>query len=163
PSSTRIPARCRRSAAPGTRRSRRRSTAACRRSATKHGGARRGAAGTPGGWGGAPGAPPPPPPPRRAPPRRDARARGGGGGGLLRTERELRDEGWELAGSTFTRDGQRMLPVYESPMIGLFDHEVAAPRHWIAEHGPVAIQRKGETAERPGVADRLAELGWNWG
>ncbi len=82
--------------------------------------------------------------------------------GLLRAERELRDEGWELAGSTFTRDGQRMLPVYEPPMIDLFDHEVAKPRYWIAEHGPVAVQRKGETAERPGVADRLAELGWNW-
>ena len=82
--------------------------------------------------------------------------------GLLRAERELRDEGWELAGSTFTCDGQRMLPVYEPPMVGLFDHEVAPPRHWIAEHGPVAVQRKGETAERPGVADRLAELGWKW-
>ncbi len=82
--------------------------------------------------------------------------------GLLRAEQELRGDGWELAGSTFTRDGQRMLPVYEPPMVGLFDHEVAKPRHWIAEHGPVAVQRKGETAERPGVADRLAELGWNW-
>jgi hypothetical protein len=82
--------------------------------------------------------------------------------GLLRAEAELRGDGWELAGSTFTRDGQRMLPVYEPPMIDLFDHEVAKPRYWIAEHGPVAVQRKGEAAERPGVADRLAELGWNW-
>jgi hypothetical protein len=82
--------------------------------------------------------------------------------GLLRAERELRDEGWELAGSTFTRDGQRMLPVYEPPMIDLFDHEVAKPRSWIAEHGPVAVQRKGEATERLGVVDRLAELGWNW-
>ena len=47
-------------------------------------------------------------------------------------------------------------------MVDLFDHEVAKPRYWIADHGPVAVQRKGETAERPGVADRLAELGWNW-
>jgi hypothetical protein len=84
------------------------------------------------------------------------------GAGLLRAERELQDEGWELEGSTFTRDGQRMLPVYESPMIDLFDHEVVQPRYWIAEHGPVAVQHKGETTERPGVADRLAELGWNW-
>jgi hypothetical protein len=88
--------------------------------------------------------------------------RAAAGTGLLRAERELRGEGWELAGSTFTRDGQRMLPVYEPPMVDLFDHEVAKPRYWIAEHGPVAVQRKGETAERPGVADRLAELGWNW-
>jgi hypothetical protein len=55
-----------------------------------------------------------------------------------------------------------MLPVYEPPMVDLFDHEVAKPRYWIAEHGPVAVQRKGEAAERPGVLDRLAELGWNW-
>jgi len=82
--------------------------------------------------------------------------------GLLRAERELRDEGWELAGSTFTRDGKRMLPVYEPPMIDLFDHEVAKPRYWIAEHGPVAVHRRGEAAERPGVVDRLAELGWPW-
>jgi hypothetical protein len=82
--------------------------------------------------------------------------------GLLRAERELRDEGWEPAGNTFTRDGQRMLPVYEPAMIDLFDHEGAKPRYWMAEHGPVAVQRKGETAQRPGVADRLAELGWNW-
>ena len=82
--------------------------------------------------------------------------------GLLRAERELRGDGWELAGSTFTRDGQRMVPVYEPPMIDRFDHEVARPRYWIPEHGPVAVQRKGEATERPGVADRLAELGWNW-
>jgi len=82
--------------------------------------------------------------------------------GLLRGEAELRDAGWEPAGSTFTREGQRMLPVYEPAMIGLFDHQVAPPRHWIAERGPVTVQRNGETAERPGVADRLAELGWNW-
>jgi hypothetical protein len=82
--------------------------------------------------------------------------------GLLRAERELRDEGWEPAGSAFARGGKRMLPLYEPTMVGLFDHEGAKPRYWIAEYGPVAVQRKGETAERPGVADRLAELGWNW-
>ena len=82
--------------------------------------------------------------------------------GLLRAEGELRGDGWEPAGSTFTRDGQRMLPVYEPPMVDLFDHEVAKPRYWIAEHGPVAVQRKGEAAERLGVVDRLAELGWKW-
>ncbi|HTU72721.1 MAG TPA: hypothetical protein VMG38_04310 [Trebonia sp.] len=82
--------------------------------------------------------------------------------GLLHAEPELRDEGWELAGSIFTRDGRRMLPFYEPSMVGLFDHEVAKPRYWIAEHGPVAVQHKGETAQRPGVVDRLAELGWTW-
>jgi hypothetical protein len=82
--------------------------------------------------------------------------------GLLRCEGELRDDGWALAEGAFTRDGRRMLPVYEPAMIDLFDHEVAPPRYWIAEHGPVAVQRNGEAAERPGVADRLAELGWKW-
>ena len=82
--------------------------------------------------------------------------------GLLRAEQELRDEGWELAGSAFTRDGQYMLPVYESPMIDVFDHQVAQPRYWVAARGPVAVERNGETVQRPGVTDRLAELGWNW-
>lgn len=79
--------------------------------------------------------------------------------GLLRAEQELRGAGWELAESAFTRDGQRMLPVYEPPMIDVFDHRVAQPRYWIAEHGPVAVTNKGNSAERPGVLDRLAELG----
>jgi Putative RNA methylase family UPF0020 len=82
--------------------------------------------------------------------------------GLLRGEAELRGAGWEPAGSSFTRDGQRMLPFYEPAMVEPFDHEAGPPRHWIAEHGPVAVRRKGEAAERPGVAERLAELGWNW-
>jgi hypothetical protein len=82
--------------------------------------------------------------------------------GLLRTEQELQDEGWEPQGSAFTRDGQRMLPFYEPPMLDTYDHSAAKPGHWVAEHGPVAVSRNGETANRPGVADRLAELGWRW-
>ncbi len=82
--------------------------------------------------------------------------------GLLRAEQELRDDGWELTGSTFSRDGLRMLPFVEPSMVRLFDHRLAKPRYWIAEHGPVSVQRKGETAQRPGVTDRLAELGWKW-
>ena len=82
--------------------------------------------------------------------------------GLFRSERELLDEGWELAGSTFTRDGEYMLPVYEPAMVDVYDHRVAPPRHWVAWHGPVAVQRNGEAAQRPGVVDRLAELGWRW-
>ena len=84
------------------------------------------------------------------------------GPGMVRAEADLREDGWELAESTFTRDGLRMLPVYESPMVDVYDHQVAKPRYWIAEHGPVVVQRKGEATQRPGVADRLAELGWNW-
>jgi hypothetical protein len=82
--------------------------------------------------------------------------------GLLRTEPELTGEGWAPAGSTLTRDGQSMLPCYEPPMVDRFDHRAAPPRYWIAARGPVTVQRKGEPAQRPGVADRLAELGWPW-
>jgi len=88
--------------------------------------------------------------------------RAAAGTGLLRAEQELRAEGWELAEGTLTRDGQSMLPVYEAPMIDLFDHRVAEPRYWVAARGPVAVHRKGGTVQRPGVTDRLAELGWNW-
>jgi hypothetical protein len=88
--------------------------------------------------------------------------RAAAGTGLLRTDAELRDEGWEPAARAFTRDGQSMLPVYEAPMVGLFDHRAAEPRYWIAERGLVTVQRKDGPAERPGVADRLAELGWRW-
>jgi hypothetical protein len=82
--------------------------------------------------------------------------------GLLHAEQELRGAGWELADSTLTRDGQAMLPFYEPPMIDLFDHRAAKPRYWVAARGPVTVQGKGGTAQRPGVTDRLAELGWNW-
>jgi hypothetical protein len=82
--------------------------------------------------------------------------------GLLRTEPELSGEGWAPAGGTLTRDGQTMLPCYEPPMIDRFDHRVAPPRYWVAARGPVTVQRKGEPAQRPGVVDRLAELGWPW-
>jgi hypothetical protein len=82
--------------------------------------------------------------------------------GLFRAEPELTAEGWERAGSAFTRGGESMLPLYEPAMVGVYDHRVAPPRYWIAGHGPVAVQRNGETAERPGVVDRLAELGWRW-
>jgi hypothetical protein len=82
--------------------------------------------------------------------------------GLLRAERELRDEGWEQAGSALTRDGHYMLPVYEPAMVDLFDYRVETPRYWTAARGPVSVQRNGQTVQRPGVTDRLAELGWNW-
>ncbi|HEX4832000.1 MAG TPA: hypothetical protein VH478_13000 [Trebonia sp.] len=82
--------------------------------------------------------------------------------GLLRAEPELLADGWQRSGPVFTRDGRRMLPVYESPMVDVFDHQAGGPRYWIAEDGPVAVTRKGEAAQRPGVSGRLAELGWKW-
>jgi hypothetical protein len=88
--------------------------------------------------------------------------RGGAAAGLLRSEQELRDEGWQRDGSTFTRDGQRMLPLYEPPMAGRYDHRAAPPRYWAAACGPVTGQRDGGTGPHPGVTDHLAELGWKW-
>jgi hypothetical protein len=82
---------------------------------------------------------------------------------LFRTRESLRDEGWLQAGGVFTRAGERMLPVCESSMAGLFDHRQAEPRYWAAERGPITAQRKGEDTELPGVAERLSELHWNWG
>jgi hypothetical protein len=83
--------------------------------------------------------------------------------GLFRTQEALRDEGWDLAGTVFTRDSERMLPVYESAMVRHFDHQHGQPRYWVAEHGPVSALRRGKEVDRPGVAERLKALGWTWG
>ena len=45
--------------------------------------------------------------------------------GLFRTEEELTDEGWELRGNVFTRDGKRYLPLYEAKLFHQFDHRFA--------------------------------------
>jgi hypothetical protein len=66
--------------------------------------------------------------------------------GLLRAEQELRDEGWELAGSTFTRDGQYMLPVYEAPMIDVFDQGREAA---VLDRRPRSGHRPAQERDRP--------------
>lgn len=83
--------------------------------------------------------------------------------GLFRTQEALQDEGWDLAGTVFTRGSERMLPVFESAMVDHFDHQHREPRYWVAEHGPVPALRGGREVDRPGVAERLKELGWTWG
>ena len=45
--------------------------------------------------------------------------------GLFRTEEELADEGWELRGNVFTRDGERYLPLYEAKLFHQYDHRFA--------------------------------------
>ncbi|MER7656741.1 Eco57I restriction-modification methylase domain-containing protein [Streptomyces albidoflavus] len=104
---------------------------------------------------------------------------------LFRTREDLERDGWELHGNVFSRDGKRMLPLYEGKMAHHFDHRwnsyydtgnedrrrlslrekqdagvAAMPRYWIAEAGSISTERKGKPVDVPGVAVRLEELGW---
>ena len=107
---------------------------------------------------------------------------------LFRTRERLEKEGWHLHGNVFTRDGKRMLPLYEAKMAHHFDHRwnsfyntgnddrrrftssekqnpatEAEPRYWILEEGKIPSKRRGKEVEIPGVTERLAELEWNRG
>jgi Eco57I restriction-modification methylase len=42
--------------------------------------------------------------------------------GLFRTRDQLEHDGWKPTANVFTRDGKRMLPLYEAKMIHYFDH-----------------------------------------
>jgi hypothetical protein len=42
--------------------------------------------------------------------------------GLFRTREQLQQDCWTRAGNIFTKDGRRMLPLYEAKMIHHFDH-----------------------------------------
>ena len=44
---------------------------------------------------------------------------------LFRTREELERDGWRLQGNVFTRDGKRMLPLYEAKMVDSFNHRAA--------------------------------------
>ena len=85
---------------------------------------------------------------------------------LFRTREQLERDGWRLDGNVFTRDGKRMLPLYEAKMVDFFNHRdgrrhqeryggdrqnqpryltpvelqdpprYAIPLNWIAEDGP---------------------------
>ncbi|MEV6000359.1 DNA methyltransferase [Streptomyces griseomycini] len=104
---------------------------------------------------------------------------------LFRTRAELEADGWQLEGNVFVRGKARMLPLYEGKMAHLFDHRWnaftgignedrrridtsekqdpacgAVPRYWVAQDGPIATVRKGKDKEAHGVAERLAEVGW---
>ncbi|PKV96925.1 hypothetical protein ATK30_7890 [Amycolatopsis echigonensis] len=45
---------------------------------------------------------------------------------LFRGRDELEPEGWQLHGNVFTRDSERMLPLYQGMMADLFDHRAAS-------------------------------------
>ncbi|QBI53077.1 Eco57I restriction-modification methylase domain-containing protein [Streptomonospora litoralis] len=89
---------------------------------------------------------------------------------LFRTREELLADGWRLSGNEFARDAARMLPLYESKMLHLYDHRWAAyrddggvrdlgagekrdpsvealPRYWV-DADEVANRRKGQSWDR---------------
>jgi hypothetical protein len=112
---------------------------------------------------------------------------------LFRTREQLESRGWRLDGNVFTRDGERMLPLYEAKMIDFFNHRAAdvvksatavnrqnqpsyltqselhnptryvQPLHWIAEEGGIPTRRNGRDVKVPGVAARLSGLDWDHG
>ena len=45
--------------------------------------------------------------------------------GMFRCHEELGDEGWELRGNVFMRDGERYLPLYEAKLFHQYDHRFA--------------------------------------
>ena len=113
---------------------------------------------------------------------------------LYRTREQLEAQGWQLNGNVFTRGAKRMLPLYEGKMVNFFNHRAAdviksatavnrqnqprylttaewqdparcaMPLHWIPESGPISTTRNGKGVKVAGVAERLAEVGWehNW-
>lgn len=44
---------------------------------------------------------------------------------LFRSKEQLEDEGWELCGNVFEKDGEKFLPLYEAKMINIFNHRAA--------------------------------------
>jgi hypothetical protein len=44
---------------------------------------------------------------------------------LFYTRDQLQDDGWELNGNVFVKDGKQMLPLYEAKLIHYFDHRLA--------------------------------------
>nr|WP_307525037.1 DNA methyltransferase [Streptomyces umbrinus] len=109
---------------------------------------------------------------------------------LLRDRATLENEGWELTGNIFVREGEQMLPLYEAKMVDFFNPRAAdvvksltavnrqnqpsylteselrdpnrlpLPRYWVAESGRVRAVHKGKEAHVPGLALRLAEVNW---
>ena len=109
---------------------------------------------------------------------------------LFCTREKLERGSWQLSGNIFTRDGKRMLPLYEGKMVDFFNHRAAnvvksttavnrqnqpqyftveelrnprrfaMPMYWIAEDGLIPTRRNGKDVKIPGVSRRLAEVQW---
>ncbi|WP_069761019.1 DNA methyltransferase [Streptomyces sp. LUP47B] len=104
---------------------------------------------------------------------------------LLHPSEELEAAGWSLEGNVFSRNGKRMLPLYEAKMFHHYDHRwatydsvdgtrpltteekddcdaLALTRYWVSEDetGSGKFDKDGEEITVPGVRKRLADKGW---
>ena len=107
--------------------------------------------------------------------------------GLFRTQEELIEEGWELHGNVFTRNGERYLPLYEAKLFHQYDHRFATfesvsaharkngnaramtpiekadpeavvmPRYWVPEKEVKKRLVKPESAESTLLTDRQTD------
>ncbi|HXL88484.1 MAG TPA: DNA methyltransferase [Streptosporangiaceae bacterium] len=107
---------------------------------------------------------------------------------LFRIRETLESAGWRLEGDVFTREGKRMLPLYEGKIAYLFDHRwnsfvgaggeewrsltlaekrdpsaCAYPRYWVAEGGLIPTRRNGRDVSVPGVSALLEGMKWERG
>lgn len=110
---------------------------------------------------------------------------------LFRSREQLEDEGWELRGNVFERDGGRMLPLYEAKMVDFYNHRaadvvksltavnrqnqpkylsaeelqdparLAMPLNWIQQNGMIPTRRNNKDVSVKGVDLRLAEERWD--
>ncbi|MFF4056007.1 Eco57I restriction-modification methylase domain-containing protein [Streptomyces sp. NPDC001668] len=105
---------------------------------------------------------------------------------LLNPCEDLEASGWTLEGNVFTKDGKRMLALYEAKMLHHYDHRWATyrvegdtrplaleekddnqalvlPRYWVSEEDTPSgkFDKNGEEIATPGVRKRLAEKGWS--
>ncbi|MGX1541154.1 Eco57I restriction-modification methylase domain-containing protein [Streptomyces adustus] len=110
---------------------------------------------------------------------------------LFRSREQLEAEGWELRGNVFSRDEQRMLPLYEAKMVDFFNHRaadvvksltavnrqnqpkylrtdelkdparLATPLKWIQQDGTIPTQRNNKDVNVKGIELRLAEENWD--
>ncbi|MFD8648777.1 Eco57I restriction-modification methylase domain-containing protein [Streptomyces mirabilis] len=104
---------------------------------------------------------------------------------LLHPREDLEASDWALRRNVYSKNGKRMLPLYEAKMLHHYDHRWATynaegetrsvlqeekdnfdvlvlPQYWVAEDNVSSgkFNRDGEEIFIPGVRTRLAERGW---
>jgi hypothetical protein len=104
---------------------------------------------------------------------------------LFAPREDLEASGWMLDGATFTKEGARMLPLYEAKMLHHYDHRwatydesghtralthdekdradaLALPQYWVSERDTQSgkFDKNGVGIPIPGVRTRLADKEW---
>jgi hypothetical protein len=86
---------------------------------------------------------------------------------LFRTREQLEDEGWELHGNVFEKNGRQFLPLYEAKMIHQFDHRWAT--YDGVETRSLTLTEKNDPnfltigrywVSATTVATKMADMGW---